>query len=536
MIAGGDAISQPDLRQLWLEGSGWSLLVTSALLLAPGLVLGRRDLLMGGASGAATVATAALTLPCVDADVTTFGLVALGVTAAWVNALAFLPRSLRPVAVAPSATGGLILLVLSLMTGAVAAARWAETTQVFGRSFDVKLSGPEPVTEALLTVPSLLVALLVAALLAGDRERLQVGLWLPVAAITAGLGAAITLASYDVALALAVGAMLLTSLVAAVAAVLSRGSRCTALTAAAVLVAAAAALGALSSASLTSAAAGLGALLAVTLALVGREAGQRVAAGLAAPALVALGVTALVHVVGGEAAWVAVPVLVAVGVLALVLPRAEVEAVAAASAVLVLPVSMSAAADLGGLVSLWLAAAGALACASALIHPSRRGLMWAGGALLLLATWVRLLDLEITEPEPYTLPLAAALLAVGLRRMQRSEGAGTAETLLPGLLLGTVPSLLWILGDPVSLRALVLGAACLVLAVAGAALRWSAPLLVGAGVGAAIVLRELGPYAGDFPKWVWIGLAGALLTIVGITWERRLLEVRTAVGLLGRLR
>jgi hypothetical protein len=35
---------------------------------------------------------------------------------------------------------------------------------------------------------------------------------------------------------------------------------------------------------------------------------------------------------------------------------------------------------------------------------------------------------------------------------------------------------------------------------------------------------------------VWIGLAGALLTTVGITWERRLLEIRNAVGLLGRLR
>lgn len=536
VIAGSDAISQPDLRQLWVEGSGWSLLATSAVLLAPGLVLGRRDLLVGGASGAAMVATAVLSLPWVDAGVTTFGLVALGVTAAWVTALAFLPRSVKPVAVAPSATGGLILLVLALMTGAVAAARWAETTRVFDRRFDAALSGPEPVTEALLEIPSLLVALLVVALLTSDRDRLQARAWLPVAAITAGLGAAITLASYDVALALPVGTVLLTSLAAAIAAVLSRGSWCTALTAVAVLLAGGAALGALSSAILTSVAAGLGALLAVTLALAGRETGQRVMAGLAAPALVALGVTALVHVMGGEAAWVAVPVLVAVGVLALALPRTEVEAVAAASAVLVLPVSMSTTTDVGGLISLWLAAAGGLACASALIHPSRRSLAWAGGALLLLATWVRLLDLQISEPEPYTLPLAAALLAAGLWRLQRSEGAGTAETLLPGLLLATVPSLLWVLGDPVSLRALALGVACLVLAVVGAALRWSTPLLVGAGVGAVIVLLELGPYAGDFPKWAWIGLAGALLTIVGITWERRLVEVRTAVGLLGRLR
>ncbi|UMG91796.1 hypothetical protein [Nocardioides sp. TF02-7] len=92
------------------------------------------------------------------------------------------------------------------------------------------------------------------------------------------------------------------------------------------------------------------------------------------------------------------------------------------------------------------------------------------------------------------------------------------------------------LDDPLTVRALVLGAGCLALTVAGAALRWSAPLVVGSAVGAVLVLREIGPYAGEVPQWVWIGLAGALLTTVGITWERRLLELRRAVGLLGRLR
>jgi hypothetical protein len=149
---------------------------------------------------------------------------------------------------------------------------------------------------------------------------------------------------------------------------------------------------------------------------------------------------------------------------------------------------------------------------------------------------VRFGDRGVTEPEPYTQPIAAALTVVGLVHLRRHPDAGTEIALLPGLLLGTVPSLFWVLGDPVSLRALVLGAACLVLTIAGAALRWSAPLMVGAVVGATVVVREIGPYAGDIPQWVWIGLAGALLTTVGITWERRLLEIRKAVGLLGRLR
>jgi hypothetical protein len=180
--------------------------------------------------------------------------------------------------------------------------------------------------------------------------------------------------------------------------------------------------------------------------------------------------------------------------------------------------------------------AGALLSASALIHESRRDLVWVAVPVFTLASWVWFSDLGVTYPEPYTLPIAVALTVLGLLRLRRRPDAGTELALLPGLLLGTVPSLVWVLDDPVSLRALLLGAACLALTIAGAALRWSAPLIVGSAVGAVLVLRELGPYAGDVPQWVWIGLAGALLTTVGITWERRLLEIRQAVGMLGRLR
>jgi hypothetical protein len=35
---------------------------------------------------------------------------------------------------------------------------------------------------------------------------------------------------------------------------------------------------------------------------------------------------------------------------------------------------------------------------------------------------------------------------------------------------------------------------------------------------------------------VLIGLAGSVLTVVGVTWERRILELRQATAYLGRLR
>ena len=179
--------------------------------------------------------------------------------------------------------------------------------------------------------------------------------------------------------------------------------------------------------------------------------------------------------------------------------------------------------------------AGALFTASALVHPDRRVLGWPGGVLLAAATWVRLADLGVQAPEAYTLPSALALLALGLLRIHRDPTTPTARALGPGLTLATVPSLLWVLVDPVSPRAVLLGAGCLVLILLGARLRWSAPIVVGSTVGGLLVLRELTPYAADVPQWVLIGIAGTLLTVVGITWEHRMRDVRYAAGYLRRL-
>ena len=146
-------------------------------------------------------------------------------------------------------------------------------------------------------------------------------------------------------------------------------------------------------------------------------------------------------------------------------------------------------------------------------------------------------DLGVDAPEAYTLPSAVALVLVGLRRLGRDPGAATLTALAPGLVLATVPSLLWLLvTDPVSVRALLLGLGCLGLVLAGVRLRWNAPLVVGSLVGGLLVLRELAPYAGATPQWVLIGLAGTLLTVVGVTWESRMQDLRHAAAYLGRLR
>jgi hypothetical protein len=100
-----------------------------------------------------------------------------------------------------------------------------------------------------------------------------------------------------------------------------------------------------------------------------------------------------------------------------------------------------------------------------------------------------------------------------------------------------VPSLLWVLRDPVSLRSLLLGLCCLGAVLVGLRLRWTAPVLFGAGTGGLLVLRLAGPFvAAAVPRWVLIGAAGVLLIGVGVTWERRLREARMLAGQVRNLR
>ncbi|HEU5456194.1 MAG TPA: hypothetical protein VFU85_10980, partial [Nocardioides sp.] len=231
----------------------------------------------------------------------------------------------------------------------------------------------------------------------------------------------------------------------------------------------------------------------------------------------------------------AVPVLVVLGLLAIAMPRGEVEATAALAGLLAALASLDIAADQLTALAVDLTVAGALVTMSSLMHEDRRLLAWPGGAMLAAATWVRLYDLGVEAPEAYTLPSAVALIMVGIHRLWRTPGASTAA-LIPGLTLATVPSLLWVLVEPASGRAILLGLACLGLILVGTRFGWSAPLAVGSIVGGLLVIREVAPYTSELPQWVLIGLAGTILTVVGVTWESRLMELRRATAYLGRLR
>ena len=94
------------------------------------------------------------------------------------------------------------------------------------------------------------------------------------------------------------------------------------------------------------------------------------------------------------------------------------------------------------------------------------------------------------------------------------------------------------LATPARFAPLLLGLACLALVVAGAQLRWTAPLVHAATVGALVVLRHAAPYVADsgVPRWLLIGFAGVLLVAMGVTWEQRVREARAVVGYVKGLR
>ncbi|WP_188113262.1 SCO7613 C-terminal domain-containing membrane protein [Nocardioides humilatus] len=529
----GYGLGDPTIHGAWVDGAGWSLLASAALGLAPGLITKKRDLTVGGASIGALLVTTALVMPGLDEPAGTSGAVVLAATAAWVAAFRLLPATIRAAALAPAAIGSLVLLALDAVTTTVGLFRIGDLGS--DRSFQVVLQHPDPVTEPLLAVPSALVPLALMALLAARGGPVGRGWW-QAGVVVGGVAAAVTLASYDVALVLVVGTLCVVAVAGLLLGLRDQGGRQTALGTTALVLSGFAVALALPSTSVVVVAAGTVVALALLSHLVGRTAELRAIGAIAlSPGLAAL-VWSAGLTLDVDPTWLGAPLLLLLGVVAIARPRLEVEIPAALVALVAVPPAIYPATDAAGSLALHLVLLGALLSASALIHESRRGLVWAAVSAFTLASWVWFGDQDVTAPEPYVLPIAVALTVIGLLHLRRHPDSGTEVALLPGLLLGTVPSLIWVLGDPLSIRALALGAACLVLTILGATLRWSAPLMVGSVVGAIVVLREIGPYASDVPQWVWIGLAGALLTTIGITWERRLLEIRNAVGLLGRLR
>ncbi|MFF5055647.1 SCO7613 C-terminal domain-containing membrane protein [Micromonospora sp. NPDC000663] len=156
----------------------------------------------------------------------------------------------------------------------------------------------------------------------------------------------------------------------------------------------------------------------------------------------------------------------------------------------------------------------------------------------LLGAWVLLAAGGVTVLEAYTLPAAALALGAGLLALRTRPGLTSWPALGPGLVAALLPSLVSVLSgpDPQPWRRLLLGAAALVVVLAGAARRWQAPVVLGGGVLTLLALHELARGWDLLPRWIYLAVGGLALVGLAATYERRrrdLARLRAAVTRLG---
>ncbi len=178
---------------------------------------------------------------------------------------------------------------------------------------------------------------------------------------------------------------------------------------------------------------------------------------------------------------------------------------------------------------------GTALCLVAVLNRDRILAGWAGAAVLGVATVIRV-AVDVRAPEVYTLPAAVLLLVAGVWLLRTEPGTSSITALGSGLTLALLPSLLLALDEPVSVRGAIVAVAAVVSLAVGVRLRLSAPFVAGALTTGVLALRHLEPIADAVPRWISLGLVGAILLAVGVTWEARRRNLTTAGRYLTALR
>lgn len=186
--------------------------------------------------------------------------------------------------------------------------------------------------------------------------------------------------------------------------------------------------------------------------------------------------------------------------------------------------------------ALELTVAGVAAGITAYLSKDRRKAGWVSGLLLAAASWIRLVDNNVQTVEWYTVPAATALLFYGARRLRHDPRESTWRCLLPGMGLALTPSLFLALDEPISWRGLLVAFASVTLVAVGLQVRLAAPFVVGVVATGLLALRNIWPVAAFIPRWTLLFLVGGVLLGVGMTWESRVNDVRTAGGFVRGLR
>ncbi len=539
VVAGSVSLSRlaaaDTVKELWLDNGAYGVLICSGIFAAAAsLAVAAPVLRIVAAAFALAGVTAVVVRPVWDSSAETvigvFAAAALALSALWVlvrgiwgqgaRLAALLPALVTSFLVAPS------LAVVAVKSISPALSPWTKSMQAYPRTFGV-------VTEVSpLATFAVLVALGVVGWLLLLRRLPSV---ISAAVIAAGAAVAGLLTS-RVSLGVVVGVLLLLAVLSAVAVWWRRNRPATVVFALSALAALSAALGSVQLTALAS--------LALCVVLGGFSVvSRRRADGFAflSGLLLALSVAAWTKVAGGEPPARGLSV-VSASALGVVLAQTRIMRTHAgsrigveAAAVVATTAGLSLASPDPLLLQAALLVAGVAAVVVSLVSADRRRWSILGGLLLAASTWVRLADAGVDVVEAYTLPSALVVLGVGAWKLWRQPELGSVKALLPGLTLAFLPSLLRSLEDPVSWRALILGVSALGALLLGAYQRLIAPLVTGAAVVGVLGVLNLAPYAFALPRWVLFAGVGAALLFLGMTWEKRLGDLRTLGRAMERL-
>jgi hypothetical protein len=136
--------------------------------------------------------------------------------------------------------------------------------------------------------------------------------------------------------------------------------------------------------------------------------------------------------------------------------------------------------------------------------------------------------------------VAAPLLIAGSVRLARDRDARSWPSLAPGIVALLVPSLVASFSEQPLWRLVGLGVACVVVIVIGALVRLQAPLILGAVIVLVHAARTFAPQIIAVYQltqwWVWAVIGGAIVLFIGVTFEKRLRDLRSAGARFSQLR
>jgi hypothetical protein len=166
---------------------------------------------------------------------------------------------------------------------------------------------------------------------------------------------------------------------------------------------------------------------------------------------------------------------------------------------------------------------------------------WLSSVSALVVVGITGLATSAADPfELATAPLALTLIVSGVVALHRERAARSWPHLGPGIAVLLVPPLLADFGSTELWRVIALGVLSVIVVVAAIALRWQAPLVVGATVLIVHALAQSWPWIQGLysavPWWIWLGVGGIVLIAVAARYEHRVRNLRSFVGSIAALR